>query len=89
MGSEQSSKKGALKEQVGFLGTAESQMNKHQKSKRNVAVFYDVALLLKEDNFPIASTFPLRVFYRHKKALYSPHIKGFDAEMFTTLRQTG
>ena len=79
-------KVGALKEQVGFWWTAESQMEQAIRSRNVIAgsFFHDVALLLKEDNFPIASTFPLEGSFTgvNKLCIPSTSKRVQDAEMF-------
>ena len=76
-------KVGALKEQVGFWWTAESQMEQAIRSQNVIAgsFFHDVALLLKEDNFPIASTFPLEgSFTGVNKLCIPPHQSEFKTQ---------
>ena len=79
-------KVGALKKQVGFWWTAESQMEQAIRSQNVIAgsFFHDVALLLKEDNFPIASTFPLEGSFTgiNKLCIPSTSKRIRDAEMF-------
>ena len=86
-------KVGALKEQVGFWWTAESQMEQAIRSQNVIAgsFFHDVALLLKEDNFPIASTFPLEGSFTGITSSVFLHIKASSRrrDVHRLLRQTG
>lgn len=79
-------KVGKLKEQVGFWWTAESQMEQAIRSQNVIAgsFFHDVALLLKEDNFPIDSTFPIEGSFTgiNKLCIPSTSKRTQDAEMF-------